>query len=73
FLLHGWKDRVTEFSIIIYNRWGEKVFESNDPERAWDGTYNGKLVDVGVFAYYIDATLNNGEKTIKKGNISLIR
>jgi gliding motility-associated-like protein len=73
FILQGWKNRVTEFSIMIYNRWGEKVFESNDPERAWDGTYNGKLMDVGVFAYYINATLNNGEKIIKKGNISLIR
>ncbi|MFY9309532.1 MAG: gliding motility-associated C-terminal domain-containing protein [Bacteroidia bacterium] len=73
FILQGWKKRITEFSIIIYNRWGEKVFESDDPERGWDGTYNGKLMDAGVFVYYINATLINGEKIIKKGNISLIR
>ena len=73
FMLHGWKNQVTEFSILIYNRWGEKVFESDNPERAWDGTYNGKLMDNGVFVYYINATLINGKKIIKKGNISLIR
>ncbi|MFY9309534.1 MAG: gliding motility-associated C-terminal domain-containing protein [Bacteroidia bacterium] len=73
FILQGLKNRVTEFSIIIYNRWGEKVFESNVPERAWDGTYNGKLMDNGVFVYYINATLSTGKKIIKKGNISLIR
>ncbi len=73
FILQGWKNCVSEFTIIIYDRWGEKVFETNDPTIAWNGTYNSKLLDAGVFAYYINATVINGEKIIKKGNISLIR
>jgi len=73
FTLHGWKNSVAAFTIIIYDRWGEKVFESNDPEIAWDGTYKGALMGAAVFAYYINATVISGEKIIRKGNISLIR
>ena len=73
FKLQGWKNSVTEFTIIIYDRWGEKVFESNDPEKTWDGTYKGKSMDAGVFVYFINATAISGEKIIRKGNISLIR
>ncbi len=72
FQLQGWKN-VTKFTIIIYDRWGEKVFESNDPEIGWDGIYKGKLMEPGVYVYYISATVISGEKIIKKGNISLIR
>ncbi|MGB3948261.1 MAG: gliding motility-associated C-terminal domain-containing protein [Bacteroidia bacterium] len=73
FVLHGFKNKVTEFSIIIYNRWGEKVFESTDAAKAWDGTYNGKPLKAGVFVYYINATFTSGEKILKKGNVSLIK
>ncbi len=72
FKLQGWEN-VTKFTIIIYDRWGEKVFESNAPELGWDGTYKGKLMESGVYVYYISATVISGEKIIKKGNISLIR
>jgi gliding motility-associated-like protein len=60
-----------EFS--IYDRWGEKVFETIDPQLCWDGIYKGKPMDTGVFVYYFNATLITGEKITKKGNISLIR
>ena len=33
---------VTEMSWVIYDRWGEKVFETTDPKQGWDGTYKGK-------------------------------
>lgn len=73
FTLKGWKNNVKEFNIIIYDRWGEKVFESNDPEMGWDGTYKGKLTDPAVFVYSINATSISGDKIIRKGTISLIR
>ncbi|MBA3705750.1 MAG: gliding motility-associated C-terminal domain-containing protein [Bacteroidetes bacterium] len=60
-----------EFS--IYDRWGEKVFETNAPKDCWDGTYKGTLMNTAVFAYYFKATLTTGEQITKKGNISLIR
>jgi gliding motility-associated-like protein len=64
---------VKELTFAIYNRWGEKVFETNDVTSCWDGRYKGKLMNTGVFVYYLEATLVSGEKISKKGNISLIR
>lgn len=57
----------------IYDRWGEKVFETSDQNICWDGTYKGKLMNTASFVYYLKATLVNGEEISKKGNISLIR
>ena len=75
FILLGWENCVATFSIMIFDRWGEKVFENTDPSgsASWDGTYKGKLLDSAVLIYYINATTINGEKIIKKGNVSLIR
>ncbi len=73
FCLQGGTNCIKELSIIIYNRWGEKVFESTDPAFCWDGTYKGKLINTAVFVYYLEATLITGEQVTKKGNISLIR
>ncbi|TAL58934.1 MAG: PKD domain-containing protein, partial [Bacteroidetes bacterium] len=72
---------IKELQFIIYNRWGEKVFEttgsplpSGGPGWAcWDGTYKGKLMNTAVFVYYLDVTLTSGEKVSKKGNVSLMR
>lgn len=57
----------------IYDRWGEKVFETTDLMKCWDGTYKGKDMNTAVFVYYMNAKLISGEEVIKKGNISLIR
>jgi gliding motility-associated-like protein len=57
----------------IYDRWGEKVFETSDPDACWDGIYKGKLMNTAVFVYYLNATLLNGEDIKKQGNITLIR
>ncbi|HEY8734853.1 MAG TPA: PKD domain-containing protein, partial [Puia sp.] len=57
----------------IYNRWGQVVFESNNPFIGWDGTFNGTAQPVGVYAYTLEATFFDGTKTRKKGDITLIR
>ncbi|TAL57928.1 MAG: gliding motility-associated C-terminal domain-containing protein, partial [Bacteroidetes bacterium] len=64
---------IKELTFIIYNRWGEKVFETTDPKICWDGIYKGKPLNTAVFVYYMEATLTNGEKINRKGNISLIK
>jgi gliding motility-associated-like protein len=64
---------ITEMHITIFNRWGELVFESNDQAVCWDGTYKGEPLGSAVFSYFLDATMKNGEKIMKKGNISLMR
>jgi gliding motility-associated-like protein len=74
FCLQGWNECVEDFIVVIYGRYGEKVFESTSPDFCWDGIYNGKIMDAQVFVYYIKATFANiNEPIIKKGNISLIR
>jgi gliding motility-associated-like protein len=57
----------------IYDRWGEKVFESSDQKICWDGNYNGKQMNSGIYVYYLKAKLTNGKEISQKGNISLIR
>ena len=70
---------ISDYLIRIYNRWGELVYQSsdinelNDLGRGWDGTFKGKLQDVGTFVYYIEAKDFDGKKIFKKGNITLIR
>jgi gliding motility-associated-like protein len=64
---------IDHFIFKIYDRWGEKVFESDNPANCWDGTYKGKILNTDVFVYYFDATLSNGEHFSQKGNISLVR
>jgi gliding motility-associated-like protein len=44
---------VTDYYIRIYDRWGELVFESNDQNKGWDGTFRNKLMLAGVFVYVI--------------------
>jgi len=64
---------IQELSFSIYDRWGEKVFETTDPGFCWDGTFHGQNVNTAVFAYYLQATLRNGQTVTGKGNISLVR
>jgi gliding motility-associated-like protein len=73
FSVAGWSPCMKQYLITIYDRWGEKVFETTDAYDSWDGTYKDKPLDAGVFVYYIQATLLNDTKIVKKGNISLVR
>ena len=66
-------DCVKEVYIVIYNRWGEKVFESGTINFSWDGTFRNKPEDSAVFAYYVKLVLKDGKELKKKGNISLLR
>lgn len=56
----------------IYGRWGEKIFETNDTTKGWDGTYKDKKLDPGVFVYYLQAIVN-GESIIQHGNVTLTK
>jgi gliding motility-associated-like protein len=57
---------------FIYNRWGQLVYESNNSSVSWDGTYKGKLQEIGVYVYLVTITYEDGSSVIKKGNITLI-
>jgi gliding motility-associated-like protein len=70
--IHG-VDCIRSMSIGIFDRWGNKVFESTDRNACWDGSYNGQPLDPAVFVYHLSATLNNGENVERQGNITLMR
>jgi gliding motility-associated-like protein len=57
----------------IYNRWGQKVFETNNRKSSWDGTFNGKVQPLDVYAYTLDVTFSDGTKYRKTGDITLLR
>lgn len=57
----------------IFNRWGQKVYESNDINDGWDGRFNGETQAMGTYLYIIEATTVTGKKITKQGNITLIR
>lgn len=62
-----------EFSLQIYNRYGQLVFQTTDPTEGWNGTLNGELQDVGVYVYVLNAVLKNDELVNKSGDITLIK
>lgn len=58
---------------FIFDRWGEKVFESYDISKGWDGTYKGKPVDPDVYVYHLKIDCGDGQKTFMKGNVSVLK
>lgn len=64
---------VTEFQMMIFNRWGELLFQTTNPETGWDGYYKGKLCQQDVYVYKIAGKYSSGEKVNKVGDVHLIR
>ncbi len=62
-----------EYSLIVMTRWGEKVFETNNPDLGWDGTVRGDLGPQGVYAYVIQMRSTNGNQLERKGTVMLLR
>jgi gliding motility-associated-like protein len=58
---------------VIYNRWGQKLFETNDINGIWDGTYKGEPQPNETYAYYLRVLCPDGVVTEKKGNVTLFR
>jgi gliding motility-associated-like protein len=64
---------IREFQMMIFNRWGELIFESRDMNIGWDGTYNGKICQDGTYIWkisYTDIMDNEGEIA---GHVNLLR
>ncbi|GAB4207944.1 MAG: hypothetical protein Fur0023_19140 [Bacteroidia bacterium] len=64
--------QVQNYKMEIYNRWGNKVFHTEDFNEGWDGTYLGKPAETGVYAYYIVLYDIKGYKYFYKGHVSLL-
>ncbi|HET6244900.1 MAG: SBBP repeat-containing protein [Bacteroidetes bacterium] len=64
---------IKNVQFFIYNRWGEKVFESNNLSQGWDGSYKGEAAPIAVYVFMVDAMLESGQRVFKKGDVTLIR
>jgi len=64
--------QIKNYKMEIYDRWGEKIFVSEDFNEGWDGTYKGKPAPTGVYAYYIVLYDIAGYKHFYKGHVSLL-
>lgn len=65
-------------SLIIYNRWGSMLYSitdipPNEPDLGWDGTFNGSIVDPGVYVYVAEIEFNSGVVDFYSGDITLIK
>lgn len=66
---------VTEYHLQVYNRWGQKIFETNSINNGWDGKQNDKPVTVGVYIYMIQYKNSASETAFKtkNGTVVLLR
>ena len=64
---------LTSAKAQVFNRYGARVFESNDYKNDWNGTYKGKPLPDGTYYYVISFNLVNGQTVWLKGNVTILR
>ena len=63
-----------EYTLFVFNRWGEPVFESHNTDIGWNGTYQGKLAEDGVYIWQIEFKDNLTDKRrTYRGHITLLK
>jgi gliding motility-associated-like protein len=66
--------RMGKYYFAIFDRWGNRIFETQDINKKWDGTINNIAADVGTYHYLIQLTCpGSTEATIYKGSLLLIK
>lgn len=66
-------NNIKEVYFAIYDRWGEKIFETTDKNTGWDGTYKGNRLSTAVFVYYCYGKYSDGTDFKQKGDVTLVR
>ncbi len=64
-------ERIDEFA--VYNRWGQKVFSTNNMEDGWNGTVKNEKADMGVYVWMVTGLSKDGKDILEKGNVTLLR
>jgi gliding motility-associated-like protein len=66
---------IQRYSFTIFNRWGEKVFETTDPEMMWNGSVNNSsyYAGDGVYSYRLVFTYEGGKPFEKVGHLTMLR
>jgi gliding motility-associated-like protein len=66
-------NNIISLYFAVFDRWGQKVFETTDITKGWDGRFKGARLDPAVFGYYAEGVCPGNEKFFKKGNVTLLR
>jgi gliding motility-associated-like protein len=74
FEIFGNKEAWKQMEMQLFDRWGERVYQTTDRDFKWDGTFNGKYVQPGVYVYILNITwVNNHTNNTYKGSVTIIR
>ncbi len=73
FPLGGSLEDIGIVTFEVYSRWGQKVYDNEDPNKGWDGTFMGKPCTSDIYVYVIDVKFLNGKEQGYKGEITLVR
>lgn len=71
FIVYG--TGLSKFEMLIFDRWGEKLFSSNDQLKGWDGVFKGKISKNDVYPYLIKYTSLDGKTHTKSGHVTLLK
>lgn len=70
---YAYGGNIEEFHMMIFDRWGELIFETYDMNIGWDGTYNGLICQDGTYVWKIQVTDSYDKKEEFVGHVNLIR
>lgn len=75
-VINGDTHSISDYIMTIFDRWGNLVFKSSDPEIGWDGTYLGQPSESGVYIYILNLVFKDHSEPIrleKQGSITLLK
>ena len=65
---------LSDYDLSIYNRWGQKIYETKDYRKGWDGRINGQMQNAGTYIWICNfKKINMQVNTIMKGTVVLLR
>lgn len=64
---------IAVMKLRVYNRWGNLVYDNDNPDKGWDGNHKGKPAPSDVYAYVVEVTFYDGRTETYRGDITLLR
>ncbi|UYQ93561.1 PKD domain-containing protein [Chitinophaga horti] len=64
---------ISKFNLKVFNRWGQLMFESNDPRVGWDGRFKGQIQPMDAYAFTVVLEFSDGQKGSRTGSVTLLR
>ncbi|MFM9008177.1 MAG: gliding motility-associated C-terminal domain-containing protein [Bacteroidota bacterium] len=65
-------EAIEEFDLQVFNRWGQLVYETSNPNAHWDGTHMGNQVPMGTYVYKVTAMTSKGGRQSKEGQVNVV-